>query len=41
LPVGAGGIDLYAQYVLLDGLSGSGDLIPAASNALRHSLGNQ
>lgn len=35
------GIDLFAQFVLLDGLAGGPDLITAASNGWRHTVGLQ
>jgi hypothetical protein len=33
------GFNLYAQFVLLDGLFSGGDLISAASNAIKHTVG--
>ena len=35
------GIDIFAQFVLLDGLFVGPDLITAASNSLRHKIGLQ
>lgn len=39
VPHGFQGVDLYAQYVVLDGLFGGPDLITRSSNALRHRIG--
>lgn len=39
VPFGFEGRELFAQYVVLDGLFGGPNLITVASNALRHTLG--
>ncbi len=41
VPPGFSGVDLFAQFVVLDGLFGGPDLITSASNALRHTIGLQ
>jgi hypothetical protein len=41
VPHGLEGIDLYAQFVTLDGLFGGPDLITGASHALLHTVGLQ
>lgn len=41
VPPGYDGFELFAQYVVLDGLAGAPDLITQASNALRHVVGRQ
>ena len=41
VPPGYEGFELYAQYVVLNGLFGGPDLITQASNAIRHVVGAQ
>jgi hypothetical protein len=41
IPPGVEGAELFAQYVLLDGLFGGPHLITATSNTLRHEIGWQ
>lgn len=41
IPPGVEGLEVYAQYVLLDGLFGGPSLITATSNTLRHEIGWQ
>ncbi|MBL8732993.1 MAG: hypothetical protein JNN13_11545 [Planctomycetes bacterium] len=41
VPAGFDGVELHAQYVVLDGLFGAPDLISAASNAILHTVGRQ
>jgi hypothetical protein len=38
VPPGFSGVELYAQFVTLD-LFGGPSLIPAASNAIKHTVG--
>ncbi len=39
VPTGFAGVDLYAQWVSLDGLLGGPDLFTSASNAIKHTIG--
>ncbi|MBL8755515.1 MAG: hypothetical protein JNK15_19605, partial [Planctomycetes bacterium] len=39
VPAGLIGIDLYAQWIALDGLFGGPNLITSSSNAIKHTLG--
>lgn len=41
VPPGVSGAEIFAQYLVLDGLFGGPDLITVASNALRHQIGLQ
>ena len=41
IPPGFDGLEIYAQYVLLDGLFGGPSLLTANSNGLRHEVGRQ
>ncbi|MCC7395901.1 MAG: DVUA0089 family protein [Planctomycetes bacterium] len=41
VPAGFDGVDLHAQYVVLNGLFGGPDLISAASNAIRYTVGKR
>ena len=39
IPPGFEGTEIYAQFVVLDGLFGGPDLITRSSNALKHIIG--
>jgi hypothetical protein len=39
VPAGLLGVDLYAQWIALDGLFGGPNLISASSNAIKHTVG--
>ncbi|MEZ6038244.1 MAG: hypothetical protein R3F29_12240 [Planctomycetota bacterium] len=41
VPAGFDGAELYAQYVVLDGLFGAPSLITSASDTLRHTIGRR
>ncbi|MFN7590042.1 MAG: hypothetical protein ACK501_00380 [Planctomycetota bacterium] len=39
IPAGLDGVDLHAQFLVLDGLFGGPNLVTSSSNAIRHTIG--